>query len=125
MREEVQNWLSQAGEDFKAANENFNSKLYYLSAFCSQQAAEKALKALFIHKKKRICKTHDLVKIAEELNAPGDILTCAMRLNPQYVVSRYPDAANGIPARQYNDTITVEYVKSAGEILKWVKDFLK
>ncbi|MBI3026518.1 HEPN domain-containing protein [Candidatus Woesearchaeota archaeon] len=59
MKEEVKRWMSQALADLNAAKKNIQIKIYYLSVQCSHQAAEKALKALFIKKFNKIPeKTH-------------------------------------------------------------------
>jgi HEPN domain-containing protein len=36
------------------------------------------------------------------LEAPGNVMRCLRRLNPHYVVSRYPDAANELPFEVYD-----------------------
>ncbi|HDD71587.1 MAG TPA: HEPN domain-containing protein, partial [Candidatus Aenigmarchaeota archaeon] len=64
MRPEAENWWKQALEDLDSAKKNLKIKKYYLVAFLSQQAAEKALKALFIELKRRLQpKTHNLIRL--------------------------------------------------------------
>lgn len=46
MRKEALRWLEQAKIDFKSATINFEQKVYYVTSFLSQQAVEKALKAI-------------------------------------------------------------------------------
>ena len=52
MGKEVENWWKQAQRDLISANNSLNAKDFYLSAFMSQQAVEKALKAVLIKEKK-------------------------------------------------------------------------
>ena len=54
MRPEVERWFLQSKEELSAAKISFNAGKWFAVAFWCQQAAEKALKALFILKKKRI-----------------------------------------------------------------------
>lgn len=43
-------------------------------------------------------KTHNLVELGRSLGAPEEVLGDLRLLNPEYATSRYPDAANGMPA---------------------------
>jgi len=54
MRQEVINWFKQSEADLKSAKNSKNCGDYYMSVFASQQAAEKALKALYILKLKEL-----------------------------------------------------------------------
>ena len=89
------------------------------------KAAEKALKALYIHRKRSSIVTHNLVTLAHALDIPGAMLDAAQELNADYVTARYPDAANGIPAEQYSKEMAVRHVKAGRRILQWVKNFLR
>ena len=48
--QESDEWWEQANKDLKAAKSNFLTKEYNVASFLSQQAAEKALKALISHR---------------------------------------------------------------------------
>lgn len=65
MRKEVSRLWEQALEDFDTAEKLLEVEKYYVSVFFSEQAAEKALKALFVEKKWRMAFTHDLTELAE------------------------------------------------------------
>ena len=125
MREEVRNWLNQAEYDLSAAKDSFKTGHFEWACFQSQQAAEKALKALYVHSIKRNIVTHDIVKIAEALDAPAEVKKLCRLINSDYTVTRYPDAANGIPAEQFDEDKANEHMNAAESILKWVKNFLK
>lgn len=44
-------------------------------------------------------KTHNLIELLQQLDIRDEeVVDAAMELNPDYVVSRCPDAANGVPA---------------------------
>ena len=61
MRKETKNWWEQAKKDLKAAKINYENKVYYVASFLSQQAAEKALKALLLESEQKIPKVHLLL----------------------------------------------------------------
>lgn len=125
MREEVGNWFKQAQADLGAANDSGKSGHYEWACFQSQQAAEKALKALYIHRERTAIVTHNMVTLAQVLRAPADIVEAARELNADYVAARYPDAANGVPAELYSRGIAERHLRSARKVLQWAKRFLK
>ncbi|MBI3413376.1 MAG: HEPN domain-containing protein [Candidatus Aenigmarchaeota archaeon] len=67
--EEVLKWLAKAGKDLAAAKITKKQNLFDVAAFLSHQAAEKALKALYILKFNRLWKIHNLEKLAASINA--------------------------------------------------------
>jgi len=48
-----------------------------------------------------------------------------IELNPDYTVSRYPDAANGIPAKMYSFKKAVKKLASAKRIMAKVEKWMK
>jgi len=44
-----------------------------------------------------------------------------MVLSPHFIISRYPDAANGVPYKQYNRNIAEDLYNRAKEVIGWVK----
>jgi len=115
MREEVKNWWKQALSDLKNAKLNVKVGACDVAAFLSHQAAEKALKALFILKKHRLWKTHDLVGLASRMDAPEDILKVCDELNPHYIATRYPVEV------EYNEEIAKTTLKKAKKVLEWAE----
>jgi len=69
MRKESIRLWEQAQEDFDTADKLLGVSKYYAAVFFSEQAAEKALKVMYLEKKRRVAFTHDLVELAEELQA--------------------------------------------------------
>jgi len=129
MRKNVELWLKQSLEDLDTAKVLLNNNKYYASTFYSHQAAEKALKALLLYFGKDV-KTHDLNKmldiIKEEVNLNvEEIRKEALKLNPNYTISRYPDAANSLPYLLYDKNDAEEYLNMAEKIVNWVKKFIK
>ena len=126
MREESKNWWLQALEDLKTAEVNIKTERYYASVFFSQQAADKALKAFYIEKQRNFPpKTHNMLEIARELDVPEEVSDAVIELNPEYFVTRYPDAANGVPAEMYTRKKAKFHFEKAEEVINWVKSQLK
>lgn len=62
MRQETNLWLRQAREDLITAQVNFKGDRFYAASIFSQQAAEKALKALILERTGATPpRTHDLI----------------------------------------------------------------
>lgn len=59
-------------------------------AFHSQQAAEKALKAVLIKKTGELIKTHELVFLARKVGAPAHLVDDCKDLNELFASTRYP-----------------------------------
>jgi len=126
MRREIEDNLIQAEADLKTAKDNITMKNYYAAVFFCQQAAEKSLKALYILKKSELPeKTHNLSKIALELDPPPDILSAANALTPAAVLTRYSDVLGMPPVRYYTIDLAQISVRQAEVILTWVKKQLK
>lgn len=125
MREEVIDMWTQAKEDYLTAKRIIDIERYYASVFFSQQTAEKALKALYIHKLKTRPKTHDLVKLCRSLEAPEEITDAALELNPEYVVTRYINAAHGVPAHMFNQKSAKFHLQCAEVVMRWVEKQMK
>jgi HEPN domain-containing protein len=125
MRPEVKGWLTQSEADFKAASSAIETGNFFVTAFYSHQSVEKILKAAIIYTKRKLQpKTHNLIELGKELELPEDIMHKLRILNPEYTVSRYPDAANGIPLENYDKTRAEELLKLSGEVILWVNSVL-
>jgi len=121
MREEVKNWFKQAEADLRSAKNSKNCYDYYMSVFASQQAAEKALKALCLSKLKEFPKGHSIIYLAQKVDVPKHMLSGIRDLNPEYLITRYPDMAAGVPAELYDDNIAARHLKTAEEVVEWVR----
>lgn len=126
MREETKNWWAQAQKDLESARTNLEVELYYVCAFLCQQAVEKAFKALYILKKKDMPdKTHNLLVLAKIVGFPKQKFGLLRSLNPAFVTTRYPDAANGIPAEIFDREIAEDHLNKAEEVMNWIQKMLK
>ena len=130
MRREALLWLEQARRDLEAARHLAETRDRFASVFWSHQAAEKALKAVLLASGKAV-RGYNLLELLRVIEAelgvevPGDAARCARRLNPHYVVSRYPDAANGLPYEVYGEEDAVEALECAGVVLAWAERLLR
>ena len=126
MREEVENWWKQAERDLSSARNAFNSKDYYLVAFLCQQSVEKALKVLYIKKRKESPGAiHSLIRLGKSIEIPEPFYGALSRLSPDFVITRYPDAAHGLPYELYDEEIAKERMDLAKEVTEWIKGELE
>ena len=121
MRIEVQNWLRQAEADLTAAKNLIASEDFYLAVFSSQQATEKALKSLSLFKHREIPRGHSIIFLAKNLDVPEQFMSGLRDLNPEYLITRYPDMAEGVPAELYDRKIATRHFQTAQEVVLWVK----
>ncbi len=127
MREEVQRLWLQSLEDLRTSEVLLEAGRYYASVFFAEQAAEKALKTLYIHLKRELPpRTHNLLELLRTLGIDReDLVDAAMDLTPEYIVTHYPDAANGVPAHLYNEGMAREHLEKAKRIIEYCKAFIK
>ena len=126
---EYQKWFAQALRDLRTAENSLNSGDYYACAFWSQQAVEKALKALLISRGK-VVRGHDLVElgyiIRDELHMDvSRIMDNLRELTTHYTTARYPDAANGVPYEIYTEGMARRILEKAREVMEWVRQNLQ
>ena len=119
MEEETKNWFNQAEKDFSDAEDSFDSEKYEWASFQAQQSVEKALKSLYIKKYNKLIKTHDVVFLAREINAPEEIITFCRKINPSYIDTRYPDLA-----KNYSKGNSKEILNITKKVLSWIKNNL-
>jgi len=120
MNDEYKDWIEKAERDFSSANYNIEGGLLEEGAFFLQQSSEKALKALYIKRFKRLFRTHDLVVLAKGLKAPKEIVEFSKKLSPAYQYTRYPD----IVKKEELESEINNLKNYSEEILKWVKKSL-
>jgi len=125
MREEVKNWWKQAEADFRKIKVLLDSKNFDGAVFYSQQAVEKALKALYLLRLKEAPKGHSIIYFAQKLKLPREMLSSIRDLNPEYLITRYPDMAAGVPAELYDKEIASKHERTARRVLGWVKNQIK
>ncbi len=120
MEIEVKNWLRQAKNDLAAAKNSLNSRNFDWACFQAQQAAEKALKAVYIKIKKSLLKVHDLVKLSREVGAPPDIILKCTKIAPVYFEVRYPEG-DELPSEKITKEKAEELIQLSEEVLLWTE----
>ena len=113
---EEESWIEKAERDLLAAEVNLREGFHDVSAFLSSIAAEKALKALYILKFKRLWKTHDLVGLGEKIGADDKTMRLLEPLNEHYIKTRYPSDI------VYTKKIAKEAMNTSRKVLEWVKE---
>ena len=99
----IEEWLNFAKEDLDTARTLLNNEYRYNRSICyhCQQSAEKDLKAYIIYLDLPLNKTHNLIKLVDqifELDKEITQLQKAVEVLTDYVVTaRYPDDSELIP----------------------------
>ena len=124
MKEEVKRWMEKAKSDLKHAKSSLNNKDFDWAQIASQQAAEKALKAVCLYKEVGLIKVHDLTILARKVNASEKIVENCGLLNPFYTASRYPDVEQETDKR-LEETAAKDAIKAAGKVVRWCKEQIK
>ena len=108
MRVEIEKWLKQAEADLRKAEVLMDTKNFDGSVFYFQQATEKALKSVCLLKLQEIPKGHSIIHFAHLLRVPKEMMSGIRDLNPEYLITRYPDMAAGVPAELYDEKIAAK-----------------
>lgn len=108
--------MTKAGKDLDVARDLFELEHWGAAAFHAQQAAEKALKAVQVHREGEFDRTHDLVALARRLKGEDDLRERCARLSRFYVADRYPDAPGGVAQEDVGQA-----VEDAEEVIAWVR----
>ncbi|MBC7795051.1 MAG: HEPN domain-containing protein [Clostridia bacterium] len=115
-------WLRQAEDDALWAADTLASGRYAQACFVCQQSAEKALKALALHRGVDRVKSHSTLEIARALSINGEVEEAAKRLDQYYISGRYPDAfPAGAPFEFFTRSQASEALALADIILQRVR----
>ncbi|MFH0954550.1 MAG: HEPN domain-containing protein [Candidatus Micrarchaeota archaeon] len=125
MREDASNWLRQSELDLNAARDNSKMGHYFVCAFLCQQASEKALKAYGLEHLRENVKMHNLLALAKNMKLPKEVFEALIDLTPDFIISRYPDAANAVPADIYDSKKAQQKIVLANRVVEWVKSRIK
>jgi HEPN domain-containing protein len=124
-------WFSEALEDLSIAKILLREKKYAASCFHSQQAAEKAVKALLLffgrfefgHSVSELLLT---ARKLEKIKVANEYIQYARILDRYYIPARYPNAfERGAPHEYFLEKDAEEAVKLAEEIIKFVEKEIK
>jgi len=125
MAERYKDWLKQSESDLKHSRNALKDGDYEWSCFAAQQAAEKAVKALFMKINKEAW-GHTvsilLSNLPEDLKPEQKLIDKAKILDKHYIPSRYPNGFEmGAPVDFYTKEEAENSIKIAEEIIEFCK----
>ncbi len=120
--------MRQAEADFQHARRSLATGSYEWACFAAQQAAEKAVKALFIQRH-RDAWGHTvsilLAHLSDLVAVPPELIEKAKVLDKHYIPARYPNGFEaGAPTDFYTRGEAETAIVLAGEIVEFCKDNL-
>ena len=130
MRADSDDWMAQAKRDLEGAEWAIQGGYYEWACFMCQQAAEKALKAVYVARGAEVWGhsiRHMLRGLQSEID-PADypsLEACARDLDTYYIPTRYPDTQNGgVPYETYHSTDAHHALACAQRVLRLCDDLL-
>ena len=120
-------WFRQAEADLRHARHALEDRDFEWSCFAAQQAAEKALKAVFL-KSSMDAWGHTLTVLIGNLPraigpAPAALVDYARMLDKHYIPTRYPNGfASGAPTDFYTHQEAVNAIQHAEAIIEFCRD---
>jgi HEPN domain-containing protein len=129
-RTEAHRWAGQAEDDLRFARVGVKERFYAQACFLSQQAGEKALKALRYLRGERRVLGHSLVvlvdSLAGELTDHATLRSLAAELDLHYVPARYPNGLPDVaPFQAYSREQAVRAVAAAERFVSVARETLK
>jgi Uncharacterized conserved protein related to C-terminal domain of eukaryotic chaperone, SACSIN len=124
IRRQSQDHWAQSKADLTTASVLRDAGIYYASVFFAQQAAEKALKAATLSLSKRNPRGHNLIQFANELEAPLAVMNAAAELNLEFLATRNPEHAEGVPAQMYDQTSAEVHLRAAETVIEWARGLI-
>jgi HEPN domain-containing protein len=119
-------WLAQAKNDLMWGKASLKEKYYSQTCFISQQAAEKALKALCYFYGYDFVKSHSLLKIIRSLKINGDLEEASKILDQYYITARYPDSLpQGAPFEFFTEKQAKESLQMAELFIEKAENEIK
>ncbi len=118
-------WLRQAEADLRHARHALEDGDYEWSCFASQQAAEKAIKALF-QKLGMEAWGHTLTvligNLPPQIQVPSELVDCTRVLDKHYIPTRYPNSFDsGAPTDFYTRMEAQHAIQCAEAILEFCR----
>jgi HEPN domain-containing protein len=128
MPERSEDWMKQAVRDLKAAEEMAKSESFEWSCFAAQQAAEKAMKAVF-QKLNAVAWGHSVLELTKVISrktaVSEDLLDCARTLDKYYVPTRYPNSfESGSPYEYFTRKDAEDALVCGRRIIEFCKGIL-
>lgn len=128
---EARRWFKQAQADLIVVQTLKSAGHFAAACFHSQQAAEKALKAVLYSQGKRVVLGHSVQELGRQSQNYNSmftaLLTDAALLDQFYIPTRYPNGlpSPDIPAETYPITQAESAATAAERVLNTVETFLR
>lgn len=127
--ERSRDWWVQAQADLRHARHALEDGDYEWACFATQQAAEKAVKALF-EKRHMEARGHTvfllLKSLPQDLPAPDEVLDAARALDKFYIPTRYPNSlAQGAPTEFFTRGEAEQAIRHGEAVLQFCADYLR
>ncbi len=121
-------WLKQAKRDLEHARHALEGGHYEWACFAAQQAAEKAVKALY-QSLGAEARGHSVYGLLERLPPPcrpePELKAAAKELDKHYIPARYPNSyAEGAPFEYYTLVEAERAIEHAKRIVRFCEDHL-
>ena len=128
MVERSKDWMNQAKRDLRSAKSQLQSEFFEWSCFISQQAAEKAVKAV-LQKLGAEAWGHSVNGLfrglQEKCQVPKDLVEGAKQLDKYYIIGRYPNGwASGIPGDYLTRDDAENAIDNSEKIIRFCSDLL-
>lgn len=127
MPERSRDWLLQAERDLRRAGLDLEHEYFEWACFVSQQAGEKAVKAVYLANNRSV-KGHGILKMLHLLQSEEDfeigeeLLHMARILDRYYIEARYPNGfPTGKPADYFDRQLAQEAIHAAETILEFCR----
>ena len=126
--ERSKDWFDEAQGDLEHALSDIQTGFYNWACFSAQQAAEKALKAVF-QKMGAEAWGHSVADLLEELSKRHDVsealFDASLELDKAYIPTRYPNAhPSGSPRSRYTKKEAARLIDHAKKIVEFCSDLL-
>lgn len=126
--ERSRDWMNQAEGDLAHARSDVQGSYYDWACFSAQQAAEKAVKAVF-QKMGAEAWGHSVADLLAELGprhvVPERLREAGLELDKAYIPTRYPNAhPSGAPRSRYTRTEAERLIGCAAEIIEFCSRLL-
>ena len=126
--ERSSDWMDQAQGDLEHARSDLERSFYDWACFSAQQAAEKAVKAVF-QKLGAEAWGHSVADLLQELGAshsvPDELHDAGLELDKAYIPTRYPNAhPSGSPRHRYIRNEAERMVAYAEKIVQFCEGLL-
>ena len=133
LKEEARRWLEEAEYDLETSEDNVEKERFNWASFIAQQAAEKAVKSIYVAREESAEKIHSLailIKGDEKRGISGiqqliPLFEQALELDRHYIPTRYPNGVPfGKPFEFYTRKKAEECLECAREIIEACRSIL-